>query len=144
MTEIAFHFNAPQPMDYLCRLLRKATAGGSRVGVIAPMPELDELDQRLWTFSATDFLAHCRADSDPELVQASPVVLADRTDSVPHADVLVNRNPAVPEGFERFARVIEVVGQSEAERQQARQRWRHYADRGYAIQRHDLTLKPDR
>jgi DNA polymerase-3 subunit chi len=37
--------------------------------------------------------------------------------------------------------VIEVVGVDDEGRQLARGRWKHYADRGYTITRHDLTLK---
>jgi len=47
----------------------------------------------------------------------------------------------VPEGFERFERLIELVAQEDGDRQQARARWKHYADRGYAIQRHDLAQR---
>jgi DNA polymerase III subunit chi len=47
----------------------------------------------------------------------------------------------VPEGFERFERLIEVVTQDDEDRQRARRRWKHYADRGYAITRRDLALK---
>ena len=46
---------------------------------------------------------------------------------------------AVPQGFERFERLIEVVTGDEGDRLQARSRWKHYADRGYAITRHDLA-----
>ena len=34
-----------------------------------------------------------------------------------------------------------LVDTSDADRSAARQRWRHYADRGYPIQRHDLAAK---
>jgi DNA polymerase-3 subunit chi len=47
----------------------------------------------------------------------------------------------LPMGFEKFERVVEVVTLDEKERQQARRRWKHYADRGYPIVRHDLALK---
>jgi DNA polymerase III subunit chi len=52
--------------------------------------------------------------------------------------VLVNLGDAVPDGFEGFERLIEVVTPDDADRQQARQRWKHYATRGYSITRHDL------
>ena len=47
----------------------------------------------------------------------------------------------VPDGFERFERLIEVVTADEADRLQARQRWKHYAERGYAITRHDRAAE---
>ena len=60
----------------------------------------------------------------------------------PHHEVLLNLHSDVPEGFGRFDRLVEVVSaQDEADRAQARTRWRHYASRGYAIAHHDLVLK---
>lgn len=142
MTEIAFHFNAPDRLAYTCRLLRKAVSAGARLVVTGPAEALDRLDTELWTFSATDFVPHCRAQAEPVLLVASPVVLASDPESAPHQQVLLNMGTGVPPGFERFERVIEVVGLDDSDRQQARSRWRHYADRGYAITRHDLALKP--
>ena len=99
---------------------------------------LRELDIALWTFSPLDFVPHCHgATAAPAVVAASPVVLADSARVAPHRQVLVNLGAAVPDGFERFERLIEVVTAWRDDRQQARQRWKHYADRGYAITRHD-------
>jgi DNA polymerase-3 subunit chi len=52
-------------------------------------------------------------------------------------EVLLNLGGVVPPGFERFERLIEVVSAEDADLQQARLRWRHYASRGYAMTRHD-------
>ena len=68
MTEVAFHFNAPDRMAYVCRLLRKAVASGARV-VVTGMPEaLRQLDTALWTFSPVDFVPHCHLDSEAWVV----------------------------------------------------------------------------
>ena len=75
---------------------------------------------------------------------ASPIVLAaqiDGNEALPHHQVLLNLGDAVMPGYERFERTIEVVTLDEQDRQNARQRWKHYADRGYAITRHDLKLR---
>jgi DNA polymerase III subunit chi len=141
VAEIAFHFNAPDTMVYCCRLLRKAVAGGARVVVTGSSETLAQLDAALWTFSPTDFVPHCSLDSDERIVAASPVILAGTIAATPHQQVLVNLGQQVPAGFERFERVIEVVGLEDEDRQLARGRWKHYTDRGYAITRHDLTLK---
>ncbi|MDB5860145.1 MAG: holC [Ramlibacter sp.] len=138
MTEVAFHFNVPDKVGYACRLLRKAVAAGSRVVVTGEPGLLRTLDADLWTFSPLEFIAHCRAEgAEPQVLAASPVVLADAPRSAPHQEVLVNLGGPVPEGFERFERLIELVTQDEGDRLQARGRWKHYADRGYAIVRHD-------
>jgi DNA polymerase-3 subunit chi len=49
----------------------------------------------------------------------------------------VNMAGDVPPGFERFERLIELVSTDEADRGAGRSRWRHYANRGYAIRQQD-------
>ena len=141
MTAIAFHFNASDRLVYACHLLRKAAISGARVVVTGGSDTLEQLDVALWTFSVIDFVPHCRLESEPRVLAASPVILAMSTQSAPHRQVLLNLGNQIPSGFERFERVIEVVTQEEEDRQLARSRWKHYANLGYAITRHDLTLK---
>lgn len=142
MPEIAFHFNAPDKLAYACRFTRKALRADARVVIVAPPPALQALDTMLWNLAPQDFVAHALEGCDAELWEASPVVLAREPGSAPHADVLLNLGAEVPRGFERFARVVEVVSAEDAaDRDRARGRWRHYAAQGYAIVRHDLVLK---
>lgn len=141
MTEVAFHFNAPDRVAYACRLLRKAVASGAKLVVTGSPDVLQQLDRALWTFSAVDFVPHCFLESESYVVAASPVILSTSTHAVPHRQVLLNLGQLVPEGFERFERVIEVVGLEDEDRQSARGRWKKYADQGYVITRHDLALK---
>lgn len=142
MTEIAFHFNAPDKLSYACRLLRKAAVGRARVIVTGDEPLLARLDQQLWTFSPLDFVPHCLAAGSPaSVLQATPIVLTPDVREAPHHQVLVNLGDEVPQGFERFERLIEVVTGDDEDRAGARERWRHYAARGFIIVRHDLELK---
>ncbi|WP_394790173.1 DNA polymerase III subunit chi [Rhodoferax sp.] len=141
MTEVAFHFNAPDKISYACRLLRKATRQGAQVVVVGSSEMLQQLDVALWTFSSTDFVAHALAGADASVLAASPVVLMESVLEAPHQQVLLQLGDAVPQGFERFERLIEVVTPDEDDRSLARQRWKHYASRGYAVQRKDLELK---
>lgn len=142
MTEVAFHFNAPDKVAYACRLLRKALGTGARVVVTGEPGLLQALDADLWTFAPAEFIAHCRVEeAEPHVLAASPVVLAGEPAAAPHRQVLVNLGGRVPAGFERFERLIEVVSLEDGDRATARGRWKHYADRGYAIVRHDLALK---
>ena len=141
MTEVAFHFNAPDKLGYACRLLRKAVGTGARVMVTGDSSTLRELDVALWTFAPLEFLAHCDGQATAAALAASPVVLAESVRTAPHQQVLVNLGGTVPEGFERFERLIEVVTGQEQDRLDARQRWKHYADRGYAIRKHDVAAR---
>lgn len=142
MTEVAFHFNAPDKWAYACRFARKVQRSGARLVITAPEDALAALDRMLWNLAPQDFVAHCRDGADEALQQASAVLLAVDARSAPHHQVLLNLHPEVPEGFGRFERLVEVVSaQDEADRAQARARWKYYAARGYAITRHDLVLK---
>lgn len=142
MTELAFHFGAPDKLAYACRLLRKAVASGARVAVVASDGALGRLDNDLWSVSATDFIAHCTGGADATAQRRASVVLVNDTSQVlAPFGVLVNLADTVPQQFERFERLIEVVSSHESDRQKARDRWRHYTAQGYAITRHDLNLK---
>lgn len=140
MTGIDFHFNTPDKVNYACRLLRKAVAArGAQVVVVGDAAVLDAIDVALWQLSPVDFIAHCSADAEQGVMARSPVVLAGRdTAQLPHRQVLLNLGADVPIGFERFERLIDIVSDDESDRQTARSRWRHYADRGYSIVRHDF------
>lgn len=142
MTAVEFHVNQPDKLGFACRLLRKAVARGSKVIVTGDPQTLRELDTTLWTFSATAFLPHCYGESaGPDVVAASPVVLLDSPREAATREVLVNLGPAVPDGFERFDRLIEIVSVEEADLQEGRRRWKHYANRGYAITKHDPAAR---
>jgi DNA polymerase III subunit chi len=139
MTDIAFHFNAPERLGYALRLLRKAYGTGARVAVTGDEPLLAELDRALWTMAPLAFIPHTTEEQNAMVVQLSPIVLAQNLSALPHYEVLVNLSDEVPQGFERFERLIEVVTTDEQQRRTARQRWRHYSERGYALTRHDLA-----
>lgn len=142
MTEVAFHFNAPDKLAYACRFARKMLRSENRLVITAAQPVLDELDGLLWNMAPHDFVAHGHQGSTAHVLAASPVVLMADPRQAPHHEVLLNLGAAVPLGFEGFGRLIEVVSASdEADRQEARLRWRYYAQQGYPIVRHDLVLK---
>lgn len=140
MTEIAFHFNAPGKLAYACRAARKLLRQDKRLVILAPAALMDSLDAALWNMSPQDFVAHCRLGDSPDLLQASPIVLAHDVREVPHRQVLLNLGDEVPQGFGSFEQLIEVVAAGdEADRAAARARWKHYVQRGYALVRHDLA-----
>lgn len=138
MTDVAFHFNVADRLSYACRLLRKAVAASQRVLVVAPADTLHLLDEQLWSFSATDFVPHCRVDAPEPMRSQSPVLLAESAQDAPFHDIVLNLGAQVPDGFAAFARVIEVVSLDEEERLQARMRWKTYVAAGVNLVRHDI------
>lgn len=142
MPQVAFHFNAPDKLDYACRFIRKALRHDARVTVVAPMDRLRQLSARLWKFAGHEFLAHALQGEDAELFALAPVVLVETPQASLHHDVLLNLGTEMPEGFEVYAKVVEVVSSfDEQDRALARQRWRSYQHAGHTIERFDLVLK---
>lgn len=142
MTEVAFHFNAPDKLAYACRFARKLARSDRRLVITGAQSLLDTLDAKLWDLEPSDFVAHCWGDSPAHLLVASPVVLSSNPHQGGHHDVLLNLGDEVPVGFGSYQRLVEVVSADDPQdRDRARARWRHYAQRGYAIVRHDLVLK---
>jgi DNA polymerase-3 subunit chi len=142
--DLAFHFGAPDKLAYACRLARKAVGSGAKVVLMVKTDVVTQLDADLWAMSAIDFIPHCVVAEAPfgSVQSRSAVLLVTDARQVPHHNgVLVNLTDTVPQGFERFDRVIEVVSTDADDRNTARGRWRHYAEHGYAITRHDLALK---
>lgn len=142
VTEISFYFNAPDKVTYACRLLRKAVNAGAQVVVTGEPQALGQLDAALWTFSPLDFIPHCFGDASAGMLAASPILLGSGAQIAAGAlqgQILLNLGAQVPEGFERFERLMEIVGKEDEEKPLARARWKHYAHRGYALKRHDLT-----
>lgn len=138
MTSVSFHVNLADRTGYACRLLRKACAAGARVVVVGEPLQLRELDTALWTFSPQDFIAHAIAGvASPGVLARSPVVLAPQADAAEHRQVLVNLGTDVPEGFEGFERLIELVSDAPQDIAQARVRWKHYAAQGHGVTKVD-------
>lgn len=142
MSHIAFHTGLADKATYTCRLLRKAWRKGARVAVTGAPDVLDRLDQLLWTFEQDEFVPHVRlrapASPSPALAR-TPIWLLDDLAASADAQVLVNLGPAAAAGFERFARVIEVVGHAADDAQAGRQRWRHYLAAGFKPVLHEST-----
>ena len=138
MTDIEFHVNQPDKLHYSCRLLRKAYRSGTPVVVSGDAALLQQLDNMLWQFSELEFLPHCRDNAPAATVSASPILLVEQAHTCPASGVLVNIGQALPNGFERFARLIEVASSDEDDRLAARARWKHYQTRGYPLKRHEL------
>jgi len=134
VTDIEFRIDLEDKLGYAVRLARKyALTGQPRLVVTGAPPVLDALDAALWNAGAAEFPAHCRSGAPDEVLRRSPVVLADAVDDALPRDVLLNLGDAVPPGFERFERLIELVGTAEDDRAAGRVRWTHYKHRGYSL-----------
>ena len=137
MAEIAFHTGIANPLDYACRLLRKAYRSGARVAVHGEPALLDRLDQALWTFEPLEFVPHIvlpRDGADPGRVALSPIVLVKGEAAAPAAcriGVTLAGHAVADVGA--FDRLIAIVGLDPVHREAGRLRWREYERAGHAV-----------
>ncbi len=123
---------------FACRLTEKAWRLGHRVYLFTPDPPAAlELDNLLWTFSQGSFVPHTVYKNAAD-AEANPVLIGHDEPPADIHDVLVSLAPDVPPWFSRFARVAELVGADESEKARARERFRFYRERGYALETHNL------
>ncbi len=138
MTKVDFYTGSADKLRTACQLSHKAMQHGLRTVISLPdAASLDALDRLLWQYPDTAFIPHCRSDEGDAVKM--PVVLSCDNDKFPHHELLISlHNECVP-FFSRFERLIEIVGTSETESRQGRERYKFYRDRGYELRHFDLT-----
>ena len=139
MTRIDFYVvktaGADARLNVAARLTEKALGRGHRIFINCESAEqLSALDSYLWEFKATSFVPHEVAGNHTD----ERVVLGFEQGPQTHNDVLINLALSPPSYFAQFERVAEVVTQDEASLDALRSAWRHYRDRGYRLQKHEL------
>jgi DNA polymerase-3 subunit chi len=140
MTRVDFYTHAPDKLDLARKLTGKAYRQGLRVMLYSQDPQLlADIDQQLWSTPTTGFLPHCASEAPHATL--TPIVLGMQADHLPHDDVLINLHATPPTLFSRFERVIEIVSLDAADQNAARERWRFYKQRGYALHTHDMRAK---
>ncbi len=131
---------AKQRWAFACRLTEKAYLRDLRI-VIAndTLADAQGLDELLWTFNERSFVPHevCPDEQlggprDP----GSPHGICPRR--CPAADLLVNLAARLPEGWERYPRIAEIIDADEERRRLGRERFKAYRDLKVALETHQL------
>lgn len=152
MTRIDFYVlstdNADARLRVACRIAQKAVQRRHHVFVnAADQGDASRLDDLLWTFSQGSFIPHLVAGRGLPADGGEPVVIGvadpDTADDPPAEagkswDVMINLAHDVPGFFSRFSRVAEVVDADPNRRNQGRQRYRFYQDRGCKLETHPV------
>jgi len=143
MTQIDFYTHVADKLRVACTLASKACSQGLRVYVCCPDQDTAQrFDRLLWTTPAIGFTPHCGLRD--ALAPVTPVLVGHGDAEPPHDEVLVNLRAEWPPFFSRFRRLVEIVSLEDGDREQARERFRYYRDRGYEIRSHDLSAAAER
>jgi DNA polymerase-3 subunit chi len=125
---------------FACSIANKAWRRGHNVYIHTTSRETAiKLDDLLWTYHDISFIPHSLTG------QSGPIdttVIIGWQEPVPdNCNVMINLNVNIPTSAERFARIVEIVAGSEAERGMARNHYRAYRDGGHEM--HSHTVKVD-
>lgn len=136
MTRIEFFFNVADKLEKTADLCEKAWDKGRKLTVFTQSIEMNMgLQRQLWGRSAQSFLPSSTPEDTSS--QFSPIVLDAQGDVLLQDDILVNLQMITPPFFSRFKVLIELVGMEEADKVAARERFKFYRDRGYAVKSTD-------
>ena len=120
-----------------CRVTDKAYSLGHTVYILTTSEaQAAALDDLLWTFRQDSFIPHERYPLAGE--ESSPVLVGMALPAEVDAQVLINFTDVLPEGFERFQRVVELVDQHPEGLVKSRERFRQYRERGLTPETHKL------
>ncbi len=141
MTRVDFYILNDNAADarqrFVCRLAEKAWQQGNKVYIHTGDPALStRIDEMLWTFSQGSFVPH-GMDNDPAADEAD-IHIGHGEEPRHHDEVLINLSSEVPLFFSRFKRVAEIIDGDENQRQQGRERFRFYRERGYPLESHNI------
>ena len=134
---------AKQRRAFACRQTEKAYLRDLSI-VIAndTLADARSLDDLLWTFSERSFVPHEVCPDEHSMDPATKVRLLALPSStswpLPDADLLVNLTDRLPEGWERFARVAEIIDGDEERRRLGRERFKTYRELEVALETHQL------
>ena len=138
MTRISFLHGAPDRIQSAAQWLQRAWSERQAVLVFVPDAEqANRLDRMLWTQPALSFVPHCRADAT--LAGETPILLTDRLDDPAQESCLLNLSNDLPPTFSRFEHLVEIVSIDDTDRLPARERFKFYRDRGYAVENRDIS-----
>ncbi|MGC1522928.1 MAG: DNA polymerase III subunit chi [Steroidobacteraceae bacterium] len=131
---------APQQRwAFACRLTEKAYLRDLSVVIVSgSQADTRALDDLLWTFSEGSFIPHqiCVNQQAPDPV--TRVYLAGLEKAPPPADLLVNLADRLPEAWERYPRIAEIIDADEERRRLGRERFKSYRDGKVPLETHQL------
>jgi DNA polymerase-3 subunit chi len=123
---------------FACRLAEKAYLNDLKVVILQDnLSDAKALDALLWTFNERSFVPH-ELCVDEKFDAATPVHLGLDADKLSAVDLLVNLTDRMPEGFDRFARIAEIMDADPERLRLGRERFKSYRDLKVTMQSHQI------
>lgn len=142
MIQVDFYILKPDyPKDmyqFTCSLVEKIYTQGLRSYIhLGSDNEAEHINQLLWTFRQGSFIPHGLLGSTDQKI--TPVLLGTQQCPDGNIEVLVNLTYQIPESFEHFHRIAEVINQDPERLNAGRERFRRYRELGHTLKTHEMT-----
>lgn len=122
-----------------CRLIEKATDLDHRVYVLTDSLDLSRrLDDLLWTYSDRTFLPHDVWTGEEPPDALSKILIGQQPPPDAYRELLVNLADEPPTELDRYTRIIEIVDFDPERKRLSRERYKHYREKGCALETHNL------
>ena len=142
MPEVTFYvLNSESLYDrylFACKLIEKAYNTGKFCYVLLDsLEQCQRLDDMLWTFRAGSFIPHQLFTGTPPEI-TSQVLIGTGNAPSDWQNVVFNLSSQLPQAWQRMARVLEILDNSETTKVAGRERYRAYKKAGIEIVTHKI------
>ncbi|HEY9459447.1 MAG TPA: DNA polymerase III subunit chi [Paralcaligenes sp.] len=147
MSRIDFAFGVRDRLRTACEIIRKHYLAGREIVIYTQDAKLlERMDLLLWGFDAAAFVPHVTVNDSlaartPVTLTTQPPVARLPVQSSKQAAWLLNLDAQCPPNVGQFERVLEIVSNSDEDRQSARERWRNYKADGHILHAHDFAKR---
>lgn len=123
-----------------CRIIEKAYLQSHQIYVFcADQKQAETLDKLLWDFKDISFIPHLYHQTTSQDISGSSVLIGHAASPPPvFSDILVNLANTVPDFFNHFQRIIEVIPENSESRENAREKYRFYREHHCELHSHHL------
>ncbi|HWK74230.1 MAG TPA: DNA polymerase III subunit chi [Povalibacter sp.] len=123
-------------LRYACRLAERAVEQGCRTYIQAP--DVQRLDDLLWTFSDGSFLPHEIYRGQAAAHERVMVMVGSEPGPQSHRGLLINLMDALPPDVNAYERIAEIVDVDPERKRTARERYKKYREQGCTMESHNL------
>jgi DNA polymerase-3 subunit chi len=144
MPQVEFHIlsntGVEAGIEHACQLVDQACQQQQTVFVRVDSEAVAQrIDELLWTFRDQAFIPHeiitASSPSNPRIVA---LIGIDEISPATFHSLLINVSNAFPSQIDGMHHVIEVVDTDPLHKQQARERYKLYRDKGYQLETHNI------
>ena len=140
MSRVDFYVLSAEAPDarlrYACRLAERAVEQGCHVYI--QTPDVQRVDDMLWTFSDGSFLPHEIYRGQAASHARVMVMLGSDTGPASHRSLLINLADAMPTDVNAYERIAEIVDVDPERKRTARERYKLYREQGCTMESHNL------